>query len=138
MQISELMYTDPITVFGGDTIQHTADLMAKSNHGIAVVLNNIEDKKVIGVISNKDIINKVIAKKQSPETVFVSQVMIKNVLSLSPNETTSKAMYLMSKNNVKRIVVVEKDVLQGVISATEIVKGMLKYKKELLDLAIDF
>ncbi|MBR9699984.1 CBS domain-containing protein [Candidatus Woesearchaeota archaeon] len=138
MKVSGLMSKELCTVYAGDTAQKATEEMAKHNRGLLAVYNDIKDKEVIGVLSNKDIINKIIAKKISPETVFVKDIMTKGVISLSPDKTTSDAMALMREHQIKRILVIENSVLQGIISSNDILEGMVKYKKELLDMAIDF
>jgi len=138
MKVSELMNKDLVVSFGGDTVQKAAEDMAKYHRGLLPVFNNEEEKKVIGVLSNKDIIEKVIAKGKSPNKIFVSDIMMKNVISLTPDDETSKAMSLMRKYGVKRILVINNDVLQGIISSNDILDGMIRYKKKLLEMAIDF
>jgi CBS domain-containing protein len=47
-------------------------------------------------------------------------------------------MALMRKHGIKRILVIENGILQGIISSNDIIDGMIKYKKQLLDMAIEF
>jgi CBS domain-containing protein len=82
MKVTELMNPHPVTVYGGDSVQKAAELMAQTGRGLLVVIDNIGDRKVIGVLSNKDIINKVIAKKISPTNRLVSEVMNREVVSI--------------------------------------------------------
>ncbi len=138
MKIKEIMNKDPLVVYGGDTIQHVAEEMARSDHGMAVVLDDQESKKAIGVVSNKDVINKVIARKLSLESKFAQDIMTRQLISLDPEKTTSDAMYLMRKYNIKRIIVLDNDAVQGIITSNDILDAMIRYKKELLDMAIDF
>ncbi len=138
MKVTELMNPHPVTVYGGDSVQKAAELMAQTGRGLLVVIDNIGDRKVIGVLSNKDIINKVIAKKISPTNRLVSEVMNREVVSIIPEAATSDAMALMRKHGIKRILVIENGILQGIISSNDIIDGMIKYKKQLLDMAIEF
>ena len=138
MKVSELMGKDLVIVYGGDTAKKAAEMMAKHNHGLATVFDNIHDKNIIGVVADKDIIRKVIAKGLSCDGTFVSDIMEKDVKSISPDETTSAAMTMMINENIKRLIVVGNGTLQGILSSNDIIHGMVKYKKELLDLAIDF
>jgi len=138
MDVKELITTKPTTTFGGSTVQEAANLMAKENKGLLPVLENEETRKVIGVLSNTDIIDKVIAKELSPKNVFVHEIMIKEPISIKPGATTSDAMFLMRKHNIKRILVIENNQLQGIISANDILNAMIKYKKKLLDLSLEF
>ncbi len=138
MKVSDLMNDEVVTVFGGDTVKAAITEMAESNRGLVVVIDSIINKKVIGVLSNKDVINKIVSKNIDPASVFVSDVMSKNYIWVRPDATSSEAMALMRKYQIKRVLVIENGSLQGIISSNDILDGMLKYKKELLDLAIDF
>lgn len=138
MKVSELMGKEVIVVYPGDSVQKVCAEMGKHNHGLAVVLNNIHEKKVVGIVSNKDIINKLISKKISPKTKVVSDIMNKKVISLSSDKLTSEAMLIMIKQGIKRIIVIDNGSLQGIISSNDILIEMAKRKKQLLDMAIDF
>jgi len=138
MKVSDLMSTKCVAVYGGDSIQKISEEMAKNNRGLVVVLNNMDDRKVVGVVSNKDIINKVISKKRDPETVFATDIMSKECVAISPDKPTIDAIMLMRKHNIKRVIVIEDELLQGIISSHDLLDEMVKYKKQLLDMAIDF
>ena len=137
MLVKDLMSKNVIIVYGGDTIQKVSEEMAKHNHGIVAVFNDNKNREVIGVVSNKDIINKVISKKISPENMRASDIMSKPI-SINSDKTTSEAMIIIRKYDIKRILVIDQNTLQGIISSQDLVNGMIRYKKELLDLALDF
>ena len=138
MKVSEIMNKDLVVTFGGDTVQKACEDMAKYKRGLLPVFNNIQEKKAIGVLSNKDVIEKAIAKGISPNKLFVSDIMVRNFISIPPAAETSQAMSLMRQHGIKRVLVMEKGVLQGIISSNDILDGMMKYKKKLLEMAIDF
>jgi len=138
MKVKELMSTDIAVTHGGDTVQRAANLMAEYNKGLLPVLNNTVDRKVVGVITNKDVVNKVVAKKLAPNKVFVHEVMTDKPIWVGPEAPLSEAMILLRKENIKRVLVIERDILQGVLSSNDIVNAMIKHKKNLLDMAIDF
>ena len=127
-----------VAVYSGDTVQKVCNEMGKYGHGIAVILNNIHEKKVMGVLSNKDVINKVISKKKSLENTRVSDIMVKKVISIRSDKLSSEAMILMIKHKIKRLVVIDNGVVQGILSSNDLLQGMAKYKKQMLDIAIDF
>ncbi|MFH1209342.1 MAG: CBS domain-containing protein [archaeon] len=138
MNISSIMSKEPTVIFGGDTIQKASEIMALYNRGMLVVINSVEEKKVIGVLSNKDVVNRLIAKKLQPDKVFVSELMTKNFISASPDTSLSEAMLLMRKYRIKRLVVLQNGILQGIVSTNDILNAMLKHKEDLLKMAIDF
>lgn len=133
-----MMNTEVDHVYAGNTVQKAAEVMESSGRGLLVVYHDDLERKLVGVISNKDIIDNVMAKKKSSEATFVLEVMTKKVLTITPDQTTTEAMLLMRDHNVKRIVVVKQGIVQGIISANDIINGMIKHKKDLLDLALDF
>lgn len=138
MKVKDLMKTDEMFVYGGNNIRQTAELMERKNHGMVVVLKDQESREVVGVLTNKDIVNRVIAKKKDPETTFVKDVMTREFLSIGPDKTTADAMILMKKHDIKRLVVMENGMVQGILHNNDIIGGMLQYKKNLLDMALDF
>jgi len=139
MKVSQLMSKECDFVYSQDSCQEVAKIMATHNRGLLAILKNEDQPEVIGVVSNKDIIDKVVAKKKVPEKVPVSQIMTKKYIYVDPNEITSKVMFLMINNGIKRVLVIDKQGnLVGIIASTDIIRGMLRYKKQLLDLALDF
>lgn len=138
MKVKDLMTKVCDTISGNKNILEAAKMMMKKNRGMLVVVEEGGNDKVVGVISNRDIVNRVVAKKMSVEKTLVSDIMSKKVISVTPDETTSKAMFLMRDNGIKRLIVMEHGLLQGLISSTDIVHSMIRYKKKLLDMALDF
>ncbi len=138
MKVTELMTKECVTIYEGDTIEKAISVMAKEDRGMLVVLENALSKKVVGVVTNKDVINKVISKDEDPASVRVSEIMTDKVVSLPTTATSSDAMIKMDNENIKRVLILDDDILQGVISTHDVIAGMLKHKKELLDMALDF
>lgn len=138
MKVSKIMNKDPAVIFGGDTVQKAAEIMTKKNRGLLAVLNTSEERKVIGVITNKDIVNKAISKKMDPSSTTVAGIMTKDILSVTSDSATSDAMLLMRKYHIKRVLVIDNGVLQGIVSSNDIIDAMIMYKKQLLDMALDF
>ncbi|MBD3163996.1 CBS domain-containing protein [Candidatus Woesearchaeota archaeon] len=138
MKVAEIMNKEPALIYGGNTAQEAAEKMKLRNRGLLAVVNNEEERKVMGVLSNKDIINKVIAEKGSVSEIRVSDIMTREVIHVKPEAATSEAMSKIIKYGIKRVLVMENGVLQGIVSSTDIIDGMIKYKKELLDMAINF
>ncbi|MBI2105501.1 CBS domain-containing protein [Candidatus Woesearchaeota archaeon] len=139
MIISRLMSKNCDYVYGTDSVQKASYIMATHNRGLLAVLKSEEKKVVVGVLSNKDIIDKVVAKKKDTEKITVDKIMTRKYIYVNQNEVTSKVMFLMINNGIKRILVVDDEGnLIGIVASTDIIRAMLKYKKRLLDLALDF
>ncbi|MBR9699985.1 CBS domain-containing protein [Candidatus Woesearchaeota archaeon] len=137
MKVKDLMNTSPTTIFSHDTIQKAAEEMARASHGFLTVLHTVADKRVIGVVSNQDIIEKVLAKGKDPKEITVENIMTPDIVHISPDASSAAALQLMRKYRIKRILVIENQVLLGIVTSNDILDAMMKYKKDLLDMAID-
>jgi predicted transcriptional regulator len=78
----------------------------------------------VSVITEKDIINKVVAEELYPGDVKVSQIMSQYLFTVSKNESIEDAARLMRKNGVRRLVVLEDDMVVGIITETDIARHL--------------
>ena len=138
MIVKNLMNDEVIHIFSGNTVFEASQEMAKHKRGLLVVMDNDDDRNVVGVISDKDIVREIVSKKRNPQEVTIREVMSPKVIFISPMATLSEAMVLMRENKIKRLIVMEGKKLSGIISSNDILDGMITYKKKLLDLALDF
>lgn len=136
MEVKELMTKDIDHITNTSTVQQAAALMRAKNHGLLAVYNS--EDELIGVISNKDITNKVVALELPPGRIPISDVMVENIHTIEPKDKISTAMKKMMKHCIKRLLVVESNELKGIITTTDIFKGMVKHKKTLVDEALAF
>ena len=115
MKIRELMTQDVETCTTEDSLQRVAALMSDLGVGIIPVLtssgNNLE-----GVITDRDIVVRAIAKGMDTNTTKVSECMSNNVLSCSPETDAHEAARMMADNQVRRLPVVEDGKLCGIVA----------------------
>jgi len=78
----------------------------KSNQSISVFIKKGDN--VVGILTHKDIIFKVIAEGMNPADVKAASIMSSPVLSVNVGDTIGKALDLMSKHNIRRLLVVDK------------------------------
>ncbi|MEM4367497.1 MAG: CBS domain-containing protein [Candidatus Aenigmatarchaeota archaeon] len=100
------------------TIKEAAEIMSQLRIGCLLVM---EDEKVIGIITESDIIGKIVAKKRDPERVTVDEIMTKNIISTTPDETLDEAAEKMVENKIKRLPVLDGGKLVGIITATDLI-----------------
>ena len=112
-------WMDSKTVVPGDaTIQQVAELMANKN--IGSVLVSI-DEKVAGIITESDILEKVVAKGLDPATVTASQIMTTPLVKIDEDSSLEEAASLMHAYNIRRLPVINKEEeITGVIDARTI------------------
>ena len=118
MKVFEVMTTTVITINKDATILDAMKIMKDKEVGFLVIE---DDKKAIGVITDRDIVLS-LAKEISPNT-NISKIMKKYVITVNLNEDVSNASDIMGYMQVKRLVVInENDDIVGVLSLTDLAR----------------
>jgi len=112
MQIEDLMTRNVTSIRPQDTIERTAQLMNECNVGSLPVC---EGHKVIGIVTDRDIVLRCIAAGKNVQQA-VSEVMTPNPVTAGPQMDVHEAMKIMSQRKVRRLPVVENNVLIGMIA----------------------
>ena len=106
------------------TVIEAAAVM-KKNHGAAAV---IEEGKLAGVCTERDILNKVILGGLSLEKTTVGDIMI----YAAPDFTPAKCLDIMSENNIRHLPVVEDEKVLGMVSIFDMVKRIISDQKAII------
>ena len=80
----------------------------------------VKDSKPVGVISERDIVRKVVAENVDPESTQLEVIMSKKFKWVEPNASIESAVQKMLNNNIRRLVVLEDENLAGVITQTDL------------------
>lgn len=121
--LSEILVKDvmskPVkTIDLNKNVKSAAILMSKTNVGSLVVTKN---NKPIGMLTDTDIIKRVVAKGKVVSKVKVKDVMSRPLIFIRPNDTYLEAARKLKKNNIKRLPVIsDKGKLVGLVSMTDI------------------
>jgi len=115
--VKEAMKTNPAIVNPLTTVIEAAKLMKKRKIGNVIVVQN---KYPVGILTEGDIIRKVVAEAKNPSDVLVKDVMSTPILITDPYVTINEAMKKMSKCNVRRLPVIENNQLIGIITLKDI------------------
>lgn len=112
---------EPVTIFPDASLREAAKRMADEKVGLLVVVDPSDPKRVVGVISERDIIN---AFGYGKEDSKVRDHMKTKVITVRRDDTVYKAARLLSENNVRHLVVVnEEGRLEGVLSIKDLAYG---------------
>ncbi|MCX6821973.1 MAG: CBS domain-containing protein [Candidatus Aenigmarchaeota archaeon] len=118
MLVKEAMTKNVIVVNPDATIKDAAKIMTQQRVGSLLV---IEGNKLVGIITELDIIWKVVAGDLNPKITLVRDVMTKQVVSVKANQTLEDATQIMVENSIKKLPVLESDKLVGIITATDLI-----------------
>lgn len=101
-------------------------LLAEKDIGALLVY---QDKKVAGIISERDYARKVVLKGKSVEKTLVSEIMTSEVLCVSPNQSIEECMALMTAKKIRHLPVVEDEKIVGMISIGDVVNAVISEKE---------
>lgn len=114
MQLREIMTSAPHAIPHSATVKEAAKMMRDHDVGMLPVM---EDGKMIGAITDRDIVIHAVAEGGDPEDIPVSQAMTSNLISAYEDTDVEAAARLMEERQVRRLVVINAEQqLVGVVS----------------------
>lgn len=119
IQVFDAMTSIPVTVPPNTSIRKCTQIMHDEDIGALIIQDK---KKVIGIITEKDIIREVVKENLNPEETLVSQIMVKSVYSVEPEEDLYNALIIMKYHRIRHLPVIKNNKLIGVITSRDILK----------------
>jgi CBS domain-containing protein len=121
MRIEEIMTRNPASVTPGTTVRDAAQLMKREDTGIVPVVEENGDRKLVGLITDRDIAIRVVAENRSADT-RVSEIMsTSRIATCRPNDSVDDVLGAMGREQVRRIPIVdERGSLVGIVSQADV------------------
>ena len=124
MKAQDIMSKNPTCVTPDTTLVDAARLMKTENIGVVPVVESTGSKRLIGVLTDRDIAVRAVAEGRDGSTTSVGHIMSSNVRTSTATDSVSDVMELMGREQVRRIPVIdERGSLVGIISQADIVLG---------------
>ena len=119
MRVSTIMKRDVVVIASGAVITHAAKLMLEYDIGCLLVSDN---GRVSGILTDRDITMKITALGKDPEMTTVKDIMIRDLIWITPETEVLDATHLMAENEVRRLPVMEDGRLCGFVSAMDLAR----------------
>lgn len=119
MKAQNIMSRNLIIMDDNTSISEVARIMKEKDIGFIPISN---DNKIIGVITDRDIVVNTISNKCNLDTP-VKEYTTKNVISVNIDDNVSKILNVMRKNKVKRVLVTDEHKLVGIVSFSDILNN---------------
>lgn len=100
------------------------------NVGSLVVMDELG--VAVGMVTERDLLNKVLAEAKDPATVLVKEIMTNGVVSISPLTPVPAAQKIMAKHNIRHLPIIEDGLLVGMLSTRDILAYQFAAVKSLL------
>lgn len=118
---SEVMTKNPVCCLPDDLVTKAAELMKSEHVGSIPVVENKETKKLIGIVTDRDLTLRIIAEGLDAKSTKVETVMTRKVVTCHTDDDLQKALDVMSENQLRRIPIVDDDSkILGIIAQTDV------------------
>ncbi|MEY3105505.1 MAG: hypothetical protein RJA72_1537 [Pseudomonadota bacterium] len=112
-----LIHTNPDVI-----VKDAMNLMIEKHIHCLVVYEN---KKMCGIISDRDYAHKIVAKGLDPEQVKVGDIMTRNVITINRTASIADCMKIMSEHRFRHLPVAQGEDIVGMISMTDVMRVMM-------------
>jgi len=120
LEVRDVMVKNVITVETEATVKEAAKLMNAHEIGCLIVMNR---GKPVGIVTEMDMLKRVLLKSRDPRKTKVSQIMSKPLVVGEPQTDVRDAVRLMVEGKIKRLPIVEDGNLLGLVTFTDIVRS---------------
>ncbi|MGQ9506312.1 MAG: CBS domain-containing protein [Candidatus Bathycorpusculaceae bacterium] len=122
MLVRDVMSSPVITIEEDAPVNKAAELMEK--HGLGCIIVTNKEGKPLGIITERDLVARVLAKNVKPDSLQTKEVMTSPLITIEPHETINEAARRMSRLNIRRLGVVYKGQLIGLVSSKDVLAVM--------------
>ena len=118
-KVSEVMHKDVATIEGSESVSAAIALMRKKKVS-SLIVNRRSHEDAWGIVTRKDVVNKVVDPGKNPKSVKVHEIMTKPVILVSPGLALKYCARLMHNSGIRRAPVFDGKEIVGIISNTDI------------------
>lgn len=130
-KVSQIM-TPKVHSVGPDTVVLEAiKKMASFNIGAIVVTD--KDAKAIGIFTERDLMNRVVAQGRDPAATLIREAMTANPTALGSNALISEAFHILQNQGMRHLILVDDNVLAGIVSIKDINKFLINAMESALN-----
>ena len=115
--VRDAMTASPTTVEAHESAVEAARLMAAQNVGSLPV---VEGEDLVGMVTDRDLVLKVLAKDVDPHKVTVASICSENPVVVDPEDSLDVALEHMSREQIRRLPVVEERRLIGILAQADV------------------
>jgi len=120
MELKDMMVQSLITVESNQSVKEAAKRMNLYEIGCLLVVS--KDRKIVGILTERDILRKIVEASKSAEKTKVKEIMTTKLVIGSPDMEVVDAARLMLQKKIKKLPVVSGSKLVGLVTFTDIVR----------------
>ena len=120
----DIVEKDFLAISAENTVLEGSKAMKNSHHGFAVIGTPDQPK---GIVTEWDILSKVVAEGRDPRTVTMGEIMTSNLLSMDASTPLSEVSEIMTERGVRRLLIKDRDQVIGFITSKTMLARMNDY-----------
>lgn len=121
----DILEKDFLSMTGDTTLFEAAQQMKTSRHGFVIVA---DDKgKPVGIVTEWDIVSKVVAEGRDPRNVRLEELMTRDLITVDPEVGIDKLSLFMATKGIRRVLVVEEGNVLGIITSRTVLARLKDY-----------
>lgn len=121
MTCNEIMTVDPECCLPSDSVIKAAQLMKSEDVGPIPIVTDKDNKKLTGIVTDRDLAIKVVAEGRDAQATSVQEVMSEDLITCKEDDDVDKVLKLMEDHRLRRIPVVDRsDRLLGIIAQADV------------------
>ena len=107
MRVKNFMTRDPACCLPQASLQEVAHLMIEKDCGAIPIVEDVELKIPVGIITDRDIAVETVAHGKNPLEMSAAEIMSFPPVTVTPDTTITRCLELMEENKIRRIIVVD-------------------------------
>ena len=127
MEVKDIMTPDPACCTPDTTLQRVAELMVENDCGEIPVVENAASMRPVGVVTDRDITCRAVAKGLNPLTLTASDCMTTPAVTVTPDTSLDECCRVLEENQIRRVPVVDENgSCCGIVALADIAKHAKK------------
>ena len=126
MKSRDIMTKKVVMIDEGAGVAEAVTIMTEKNIS-SLIVNRLNEDDSYGIVTRRDVVNKVIAEGLDPQKVKVANIMTKPLLTIPPNLSIQHVARLMMHTGVRRVPVFDGHQITGIVSNGDVFRGFGRY-----------
>ncbi len=124
LRVEANMRENPPRVHPSDSISLVIEKMLGADIGAIIVIER--DETPVGIITEKDLIERVVEPNRDIDVTLAQEVMSKPIVIIESDETVAEALRLMQEKKIRRLAVTKREVLVGIITERRLLEALFR------------
>ncbi|MEM4311508.1 MAG: CBS domain-containing protein [Nitrososphaerales archaeon] len=124
MKVKDVMVKSPVTANPNESVVDVAKRMVSKEISSILI---VDKDKLVGIATERDFMERVLAKALDPRETKVSEIMTRNPVSVTSDTSVFEALRILNVNKFSQLPVVDKDKLVGIVALSDLTNLLAKF-----------